>query len=88
MSGSAQRPARVGAAIAALVAVAALSGCASRRAAVPPRPSLPEVKFVPPCDPQASVGLTPSGVDNLKLRDEAWRSHVKYLEGIISGTAR
>ncbi|MFM7736776.1 MAG: hypothetical protein ACKOCT_17755 [Alphaproteobacteria bacterium] len=88
MSGTAQRPARVGATIAVAAAISMLSGCAARRAAVPPRPALPAVKFVPACDPQAAVGLTAAGVDDLKQRDAIWRSHVTYLEGIISGTAR
>ncbi len=74
--------------LAVVVALAGLSGCAPRRAVVPPRPGLPAVKFVPPCDPQASVGLTPSGVDDLRQRDAIWRAHVGYLEGLISGTAR
>ena len=88
MSGPLQRPARAAAAIAAAAVLATGSGCAPRRAAVPPRPALPAVKFVPPCDPQASVGLTPAGVDDLKQRDAIWRAHVTYLEGILSGTAR
>lgn len=88
MSGSAQRLVRAGAALAAAAAFTGLAGCAPRRAAVPPRPALPAVKFVPACDPQASVGLTPTGVDDLKQRDAIWRAHVTYLEGILSGTAR
>jgi len=88
VSGPLQRPARTAAVLAAVAALATVSGCAPRRAAAPPRPALPAVKFVPPCDPQASVGLTPAGVDDLKQRDAIWRAHVTYLEGILSGTAR
>jgi hypothetical protein len=69
--------------VAALVAGAA--GCAAQRPAVPPRPALPAVVFVPPCDPQASIGLTEAGVAQLRARDEAWRTHVEVLEAIIRG---
>ena len=88
MFGTAQRPFRAGAALVAATALSALAGCAPHRASVPPRPGLPAVKFVPACDPQATVGLTATGVDDLKQRDAIWRAHVTYLEGIISGTAR
>ncbi|HZR81931.1 MAG TPA: hypothetical protein VFD92_12605 [Candidatus Binatia bacterium] len=81
--------------------LAALAGCAlamtSCAAAArtsppppppPPRPSLPAVKFVAPCDPQATVGLTPEGVEELKKRDAAWRAHVERLESMLQQGAR
>jgi hypothetical protein len=70
--------------LAACVA-AALAGCAATKPAVPPRPPLPAVSFVPPCDPQASIGMTEVGVAQLRSRDEAWRTHVEVLEAIIRG---
>lgn len=68
-----------------LAAAAALAGCAAARPEVPPRPPLPAVSFVPPCDPQASIGMTESGVAQLRSRDDAWRAHVEVLEAIIRG---
>jgi len=53
---------------------------------LPPRPALPGVSYVKPCDPSATVGLTPEGVDQLRARDEAWRSYVDALEATIRGT--
>lgn len=69
-----------------LAAAIAGSGCARRVA--PPRPPLPAVTFVRPADPDAVVGLTPTGVDDLKRRDAIWRGHVEQLEAIIRGTTR
>jgi len=65
--------------------LAALAGCSASRPQVPPRPPLPAVSFVPPCDPQASIGMTEVGVAQLRSRDEAWRTHVEVLEAIIRG---
>jgi hypothetical protein len=62
------------------------SGCAATArspAALPPRPSLPAVKFVQPCDAHATVGLTPEGVEDLKRRDAAWRAYVERLEALL-----
>ena len=59
-------------------------GCAASRP-LPPRPTLPAVTFVPPSDPQATVGLTPRGIEELKARDAAWRQYVGELESIIRG---
>jgi hypothetical protein len=82
------RRARAAAGRLAGVAAAALlaSACATAArspVAAPPRPTLPAVKFVPPCDPSATVGLTAAGVDELKRRDAAWRAHVERLEAML-----
>jgi len=61
------------------------TGCAAQRPPVPARPALPAVVFVPPCDPQASIGMTEGGVAQLRARDDAWRTHVEILEAIIRG---
>lgn len=68
-----------------LAAAVAGAGCSAQRPAVPPRPELPAVLFVPPCDPQASIGMTEAGVAQLRARDEAWRTHVEILEAVIRG---
>jgi len=68
-----------------LVAVCSALGCSAQRPAVPPRPDLPAVLFVPPCDPQASIGMTEAGVAQLRARDEAWRTQVEILEAVIRG---
>lgn len=67
------------------VALAVVAGCSAQRPAVPPRPALAAVVFVPPCDPQASIGMTEGGVAQLRARDDAWRTHVEILEAIIRG---
>jgi len=61
------------------------SGCATERAPLqlPMKPPLPAVNYVKPCDPSATVGLTPEGVDQLRARDEAWRAYVHALEATI-----
>ncbi|MBY0277130.1 hypothetical protein K2Z84_17490 [Candidatus Binatia bacterium] len=61
------------------------AGCSAQRPQIPPRPALPAVSFVPPCDPQASIGMTEQGVAQLRARDEAWRSYVEVLESMIRG---
>jgi hypothetical protein len=65
--------------------IVAAAGCAAQRPTIPPRPALPAVVFVPPCDPQASIGMTEAGVAQLRARDEAWRLQVEKLETIIRG---
>jgi len=70
---------------AALPLLAGLAGCSTHRPVVPARPPLPAVVFVPPCDPQASIGMTEAGVAQLRARDEAWRTQVEILETIIRG---
>jgi len=66
-------------------ATTSLAACSATRPSVPARPPLPAVSFVPPCDPQASIGMTEVGVAQLRSRDEVWRAHVEVLEAIIRG---
>lgn len=68
-----------------VVLLVLVAGCSAQRPAVPARPALPAVVFVPPCDPQASIGMTEGGVAQLRARDDAWRTHVEILEAIIRG---
>lgn len=68
-----------------LVAAAAVAGNGCARRAVPARPPLPAVNFVRPNDPNAVVGLTGAGVENLKRRDAAWRDYAERLEATIRG---
>jgi hypothetical protein len=80
----ARTPGRARAVLPLCAAVALLAGCAASRP-LPPRPALPAVRFVPPCDPQATVGLTAEGVEQLRARDTAWHQYVDSLERIIRG---
>jgi len=63
-----------------------LSGCALGTVAPPPpRPALPEVRYVPPCDPKAVAGLTQEAVEVLRKRDLLLREHIERLEQQIHG---
>lgn len=64
--------------LAALLLVA--SGCALATPAPPPRPTLPEVTYVAPCDANAVVGLTQEAVEALRRRDQLLRRHIELLE--------
>ena len=69
-----------------LVLLMLLSGCALGTAAPPPpRPALPEVRYVPPCDPKAVAGLTQEAVEVLRKRDLLLREHIERLEQQIHG---
>jgi len=68
-----------------LVLLALGSGCAMGAGAPPPRPVLPEVRYVPPCDPQAVAGLTQDAVETLRKRDLLLRQHIERLEQQIHG---
>lgn len=83
--GARRRVARVPLIVVAVTLLGTGAGCSAQRPQIPPRPALPAVSFVPPCDPQASIGMTEQGVAQLRARDEAWRSYVEVLESIIRG---
>lgn len=57
-----------------------LSGCVTGPAAPPPRPALPAIRYVAPCDDQAVAGLTQESVEALRNRDVMWQRHVEQLE--------
>ncbi len=63
-----------------------LSGCTlGAKAQLPPPPTLPEVAYVPPCDPKAVAGLTNEAVEALRTRDLLLRRHIQTLEQQIRG---
>src|SRR5262249_25651872 len=68
----------------AVIASCGLLGCAAHRDP-PPMPALPEVRYVPPCDPDATIALTASGQQALVERDQALRSYLAELEAILRG---
>ena len=69
-----------------LVLLMLLSGCGLGTAAPPPsRPALPEVRYVPPCDPKAVAGLTQEAIEVLRKRDLLLRQHIERLEQQIQG---
>ncbi|MBI3302931.1 MAG: hypothetical protein HYZ72_12770 [Deltaproteobacteria bacterium] len=68
-----------------LVVLVVLSGCALEAVALPPRPALPEVRYVDPCDPKAVAGLTSEAFEALRNRDLLWQRHVERLERQLQG---
>jgi hypothetical protein len=70
-----------------LVFVLFLPGCAwlVTAAPPPPRPSLPEVRYVDPHDPKAVAGLTAEAVEALRKRDMLLQRHLEALERQIQG---
>jgi hypothetical protein len=69
----------------AAVAAAILAGGCSARQTPPPMPLLPEVRYVPPCDPDATIALTMEGEAALVQRDQALRAHLARLEAMLRG---
>jgi hypothetical protein len=65
-----------------LALVLLLPGCAwwATAAPPPPRPTLPEVRYVPPSDPQAVAGLTADAIEALRKRDLLLQKHIERLE--------
>ncbi len=57
-------------------------GCAWRvtTTPLPARPILPEVRYVPPSDPQAVAGLTADAIEALRKRDLLLQKHIERLE--------
>ena len=70
-----------------LVLVLFLPGCAGWMLAAPPppRPALPEVRYVDPQDPKAVAGLTAEAVEALRKRDLLLQQHLERLERQIQG---
>lgn len=69
-----------------IVLLVLLSGCAFGTKVQPlPPPTLPEVAYVPPCDPKAVAGLTTEAVEALRNRDILLRRHIQTLEQQIRG---
>ena len=69
-----------------LVLLMLLSGCSlGMSAPTPPRPVLPEVRYVPPCDTKAVAGLTQETIEVLRKRDLLLRQHIERLEQQIQG---
>jgi hypothetical protein len=63
-----------------------LFGCSFGTISPPPRPSLPEVAYVAPCDTKAVVGLTSEAVEALRNRDLILRHHIELLEQRLQDT--
>lgn len=59
-----------------------LPGCAwwATATPLPARPTLPEVRYVTPSDPQAVAGLTADAVEALRKRDLLLQKHIERLE--------
>jgi hypothetical protein len=71
-------------ALAAALASLLLGACSAQR--VPPvMPPLPEVRYVPPCDPDATIALTADGEAALVERDRVLRAHLAQLEALLRG---
>ncbi|HJY84653.1 MAG TPA: hypothetical protein VKK81_26680 [Candidatus Binatia bacterium] len=69
-----------------LVLLMLLSGCSLGTAPPPPpRPALPEVRYVTPCDPKAVAGLTQEAIEVLRKRDLLLRQHIERLEQQMQG---
>lgn len=70
-----------------LVLVLFLPGCTwwALAAPPPPRPLLPEVRYVDPQDPKAVAGLTAEAVEALRKRDLLLQQHLERLERQIQG---
>ena len=65
-----------------VVGLSLLAGCAARRD-IPPGPTLPEVGFVPPCDPEAAIALTAQDEKALVTRDKLLRRRIEQLEALL-----
>lgn len=71
-------------ALAVALASTLLGACSVHRT-VPAMPSLPEVRYVPPCDPDATIALTADGEAALVERDRLLRTHLAQLEALLRG---
>jgi hypothetical protein len=70
-----------------LVLISLLPGCAwwATAAPPPPKPTLPEVRYVKPNDPKAVAGLTNDAVEALRKRDLLLQKHIERLEKQLQG---
>ena len=50
---------------------------------MPPGPALPEVRFVPPCDPEAAIALSAEDEKALVMRDRLLQQRIRQLESIL-----
>ena len=71
------------AAACAALALAGTTGACSAAKTPPPMPLLPEVRYVPPCDPNATIALTMEGEAALVQRDQAMRAYLAQLEALL-----
>jgi hypothetical protein len=46
---------------------------------------LPEVRYVPPCDPKAVAGLTQEAIEVLRKRDLLLQQQIERLEQQLQG---
>ena len=72
----------------AAIGLALLAGCTAARPALAPSPPLPEVRFVPPCDPSAVVALTAEDEVRLKQRDRLLAQRIQDLEAALAAEAQ
>jgi hypothetical protein len=47
---------------------------------------LPEVRFVPPCAPEATIALTARDEEALVTRDRLLRARIEQLESLLRGS--
>jgi hypothetical protein len=66
----------------AIVMVALGVGCSARQER-PPRPALPEVAYVRPCDPDAVIALTATDEKALVVRDRLLLEYIQELEALL-----
>jgi hypothetical protein len=62
---------------------AATSGCATQ-VSVPQARRLPEVRFIPPDNPEAVIALSADEEMNLFERDRLLRERIQLLQGLLA----
>jgi hypothetical protein len=78
-----ERPLRRLVALLSLVLVSVASGCATQ-VSVPRAPRFPEVRFIPPEDPDAVIALSADGELSLVERDRLMRERIRLLEDLLA----
>lgn len=66
----------------AIVLLGPMVGCTARQDR-PPRPALPEVAYVRPCDPDAVIALTAADEKALVVRDRLLLEYIQELESLL-----